>query len=231
MKRFYSEVGIEQAEGGWCVTLDGRPIRTPRGAVQLVPARSLAELLAGEWRAQGGDFDPKAFVFRDIADYAIDMVAPDRARAIETLLRYGESDTLCYRADPDEPLYRRQQELWEPLIAGCERRHGVALERVSGIVHRAHPSETLAKLRGVLEARDDFTLAALQNLASLAASLVTGLAALEADADAEQLFAAANCEEDWQAEQWGWDLEAKKRRDARLAGFLAAATFANAARS
>jgi chaperone required for assembly of F1-ATPase len=137
---------------------------------------------------------------------------------------------LCYRADPDEPLYRRQQELWEPLIAQCESSHDVALERVSGIVHRAHPPESLAKLRQALEVKDDFTLAALQNLASLATSLVTGLAALEPDADAERLFAAANCEEDWQAEQWGWDADAKKRRDARLAGFLAAATFAKAAR-
>ncbi|HEX9807620.1 MAG TPA: ATP12 family protein [Alteraurantiacibacter sp.] len=230
MKRFYSEVGIEQAEGGWCVTLDERPIRTHRGAVQLVPARSLAELLAGEWRAQGEEVDPKAFVFRDIADYAIDMVAADRAAAIGATLPFAETDTLCYRADPDEPLYRRQQELWEPLIAGCERRHGVALERVSGIVHRAHSPQTLAKLRQVLEAMDDFTLAALQNLASLATSLVTGLAALEPDADAEELFTAANCEEDWQAEQWGWDVEAKKRRDARLAGFVAAATFAKAVR-
>jgi chaperone required for assembly of F1-ATPase len=230
VKRFYSKVGIEQAEGGWCVTLDERPIRTHRGAVQLVPARSLAELLAGEWRAQGEEVDPKAFVFRDIADYAIDMVAPDRATAIATTLRFAESDTLCYRADPDEPLYRRQQELWEPLIAQCESSHGVALERVSGIVHRPHPPETLAKLRQTLEVKDDFTLAALQNLASLATSLVTGLAVLEPDANAEELFAAANCEEDWQAEQWGWDVDAKKRRDARLAGFLAAASFANAAR-
>lgn len=230
MKRFYSDVGIAEAEGGWCVTLDGRPIRTQRGAMQVVPVRMLAELLAGEWRAQGEEIDLRNFVFRDIADYALDVIAADRAPAIETLLRYGETDTLCYRADPDEPLYRRQKELWEPLIARCESRYDVALERVSGIVHRPHPPETLAKLREVLEAKDDFTLAALQNLASLAASLVTGLAALEPQADAETLFAAANCEEDWQAEQWGWDAEAKKRRGTRLAGFLAAARFAEAAR-
>jgi chaperone required for assembly of F1-ATPase len=230
MKRFWQDVTVAPADRGWRVALDGKPIRTQGGAPQVVPVEALARALASEWEAQGETVDPKAFVLRDLADFAIDQVVPDAAAAVARLLPYAETDTLCYRADPDEPLYRRQQELWEPLIAGCESRHGVILERVSGIVHRPQPPETLAKLRGVLEARDDFTLAALQNLASLATSLVTGLAALEPEADAEQLFAAADCEEDWQAEQWGWETEAKKRRDARLAGFVAAAEFAKAAR-
>jgi chaperone required for assembly of F1-ATPase len=133
---------------------------------------------------------------------------------------------LCYRADPDEPLYRRQQALWEPLLAALEARHGVKLERVSGIVHRTQPSETLAKLRAVLETRDDFTLAALSALAPLAASLTVALAALEADADVPALFAAANAEQDWQAEQWGWEWQAEEDRAKRLAAFEAAARFA-----
>lgn len=232
MKRFYRDVTTALADGsGWRVTLDGRPIRTPRGAAQVVPTEALAELLAGEWRTQGEDIDPRSLVFRDMVDYAIDVVASDRAEAVETLLRYADTDTLCYRADPDEPLHRRQVELWEPLVESCERRHDVAFQRVSGIVHRAHPPETLVTLRAMLESANPFELAALINVASLAASLVVALAAIEPDANAEELFAAANCEEDWQAEQWGWDSEAEKRRAARLAGFVAATRFAAAARN
>ena len=66
----------------------------------------------------------------------------------------------------------------------------------------------------------------MQTLASLAASLVVGLAGLEPGADAEALYAAANLEEDWQAEQWGWDREAEGRRARRQAEFAAAARFA-----
>ena len=47
MKRFWKDVSVEEAEGGWRVTLDGRPIRTQAGgAPQVVPARALAEALA-----------------------------------------------------------------------------------------------------------------------------------------------------------------------------------------
>ncbi|MBO0750149.1 MAG: molecular chaperone, partial [Porphyrobacter sp.] len=219
MKRFYKDVAVEESDGGFRVTLDGRPIRTQSGAAQIVPTRGLADALAEEWRAQGEVIDPKSFALRDLADFAIDHVAPDPAAAAARLLPFAETDTLCYRADPDEPLYRRQHELWEPLLQAAEARHGIRLERVSGIVHRPQPPETLDKLRAMLKALDPFTLAALETLTRLTASLTIGLHALEPHADADALFAAANCEQDWQAELWGWDRQAEQDRQKRLRTF------------
>ena len=230
MKRFWITVGVEPCEGGHRITLDGRPIRTQGGNPQAVPTRELAEAMADEWRGQGEQVDPKAFPLRDLADYAIDHVRGDREGTVAKLLGYAETDTLCYRADPDEALYRRQRELWEPLLTAFEARHGVRLERVSGVIHKPHPPETNERLRAVLTARDDFTLAAIQTLAPLAASLSIALEAVEPGADAEALFAAANCEQDWQAELWGWDLEAERGRALRLAAFEAAARFAELVR-
>jgi chaperone required for assembly of F1-ATPase len=229
MKRFWKEVTVVEADGGWSVALDGRPIRTQGGAAQVVPAKALAEALAGEWRAQGAEVDATAFPLRDLADFAVDHVQAGRAAAIAKLLAYAETDTLCYRADPEDPLYRRQQELWEPLVTAFEARHDVRLTRVSGIVHRAQPPETLARLREALALLDDFKLAALATLAPLAASLTVALAALDTDADPATLFAAANCEEDWQAELWGWDALAEAARARRLAAFEAAVEFARLA--
>jgi chaperone required for assembly of F1-ATPase len=226
MKRFWKDVAVEPFEGAYRVTLDGRPIRTQGGSPQVVPSEALAEALAAEWRAQGEEIDPRSFPLRDLADYAIDHVRADRAAVIADLLRYAETDTLCYRADPDEPLYRRQREVWEPLVTAFEARHGVRFERVSGVIHRAQPEATMARLGEVLAARDDFTLAALATLAPLAASLAVALEALEPGADPAALFAAANCEEDWQAELWGWDLQAERAREVRLAAFEKAVAFA-----
>jgi chaperone required for assembly of F1-ATPase len=229
MKRFYKDVAVEEAEGGFRVTLDGKPIRTQGGAAQVVPTRALAEAMADEWRGQGEEIDPKSFALRDLADFAIDHVVPDPAASAARLLPYAETDTLCYRADPDEPLYRRQQELWEPLLNALEARHGIRLERVSGIVHRPQPPETLARLRDVLEAFDPFTLAALETLTKLAASLTIGLLALGPDADPDALFAASNCEQDWQAELWGWEWQAEEDRARRLEAFRKALEFARLA--
>lgn len=226
MKRFYREVEVAGSAGAWRVELDGRAIRTQRGAEQLLPGRKLAEALAREWREQGEEIDPAAFPLRDMADYALDIVREDRADTIDKLLAFVETDTLCYRADPDEALYRRQIEIWEPLITAFEAREGVTMERVSGIMHRPQSEETLARLRARLEALDDFTLAALQALASLAASLTVGLAALEDDADLDALWDAANLEELWQVELWGRDEQAEARREQRKGEFVSAAQFA-----
>jgi len=222
MKRFYEQVTVEAAEGGWQVALDGRRLKTPAGAPQIVPTRALAEALAEEWRLQPQKIDPRGLPMRDMADYAIDRVRGDRAATIAAILNFAETDTLCYRADPGDPLRKRQDEWWDALLAPVEARLGARFERIDGIGHRPQPRETLAAARSRLEGENVFTLAALQNLSALAASLAIAFAAVEPEADGETLFAAANLEEDWQAVEWGWDSEALARRDGRLAGFLLA---------
>ena len=229
MKRFYKTVTVAPEAGGFRVMLDQRGIRTARGQPQVAPTEALAQALAAEWDAQGEEIDPQRFFFRDLADYAIDVVAADRSGVIRGLLPYADTDTLCYRAEPDEPLHARQLDVWEPLLAAAEHRWDVHFERIGGIIHRAQPPATLARMEAALAARSDFALAAVQTLASLAASLVIALAATEPDADIEALWDAANLEEDWQAELWGKDAEAMERRERRLTAFALAARFARLA--
>ncbi len=228
MKRFYKDVTLAHSDLGWHVMLDGRPIKTPSGAPQVVASKQLAEMLANEWRSQGETIIPSSFRFRDMTDYALDVVARDPAEIIDKLIGFAETDTLCYRADPEEALYRRQQELWEPLITALEAREGISLHRVSGIVHKAQPNGSLKKLRQRLAELPPLQLAALELLTSLSASLCVGLAALEEGADGEALWAAASLEEEWQADLWGREEGAEERRARRKADFLAAMEFARA---
>ena len=231
MKRFYKNVSVERSAAGYHVALDGRPVKTQRGGSQVVSSQALAEELAAEWAGQGETIDPARFAFRDMADYALDVVPTDRAGIAAKLLRYAETDTLCYRADPDEPLWHRQRDVWDPLVDALEAREGVTLERVSGVVARPHPAATMETLKARIETHDDFTLAALEQLTALAASLCIGLAALDHNADGEALWAAANLEEDWQIEQWGADEEAAARRAERLEAFLKAIEFVRLAQT
>lgn len=230
MKRFYQNVSVAAENGGWRVLLDGRGIKTVAGKPQLLPTRALAEALAEEWADQGEQLDPAAFILRDLADYAIDVVSQDRTDVIRSLVAFAGTDTLCYRAEPDEPLRERQEEVWEPLLHAAEHRWDVHFERIGGIMHRPQPAATLARMQAVLDAESDHAIAALNTLASLAASLVIALAALASDAQAETLWDAANLEEDWQVELWGKDYEAEALRERRLATFATAMRFARLAR-
>jgi chaperone required for assembly of F1-ATPase len=233
IRRFYKDVTLgEQPGGGWQVLLDGRGVKTVGGAAQIAPTLALAEALAAEWRRQGEKIDPASLPLRDMADYAIDIVAADPAAIAGALVAYAETDTLCYRADPDEPLHARQQEVWEPLLAAFEAAHGISLVRVSGVLHRPQPPAAIAALRERLLTLDPFALAGVEAMAKLAASLVTALAALEATGEDEPLalWQAVCLEEEWQADLWGRDWEAEERRERREADFLRACAFARLAR-
>lgn len=229
IRRFYKDVTLAaQPAGGFQVMLDARGVKTVGGKPQIVPAQALGEAMAAEWRAQGEKIDPASLPLRDMADYAIDIVSADPAAIARALVAYADTDTLCYRADPDEALYQRQQTEWEPLLARVEAAHGITLTRISGIVHRPQPPEALAALEARLLALPPFVLTGVEAMAKLAASLVTALAALDArhEDEARMLWQAACLEEEWQADLWGRDWEAEERRARREADFLRAAAFA-----
>ncbi|WDA42936.1 molecular chaperone [Erythrobacter sp. BLCC-B19] len=233
MRRFYKDVTLASQAGGFQVMLDARGVKTVGGAPQIVPTRALAEAMAAEWARQGDKIDTASLPLRDMADYAIDIVAADPANVAEGLIAYAETDTLCYRADPDEPLHARQQAVWEPLLAGFEAAHGITLVRVSGVLHRPQPPESLDVLRARLLTLPPFVLAGVEAMTKLAASLVTALAALDAALEDEPraLWQAVCLEEEWQADLWGRDWEAEERRERREADFLRACAFARLAKT
>lgn len=225
MKRFYTDVSVHVVPNGFQVMLDGRPVKTQLGHPQIAPSQRLAEALASEWAAQGEEINKAALVYRDLIDYALDIIAPDPSETITKLLHYGETDTLLYRAPQGEALHRRQNEMWEPITQKIEGAYAVTFARIMGVIHSAQPAENFAKIRAQLDAIDVFTLAALYTMSSLSASLIIGLSALNDTAEAEALWNAANLEEDFQAELWGHDADADAIRRARAKNFTDALNF------
>ena len=215
MKRFWTEVSVDD-DGE--VRLDGRPVRTPGRAPLALPTPALAQAVAEEWRGVGETLDPRAMPLTGLANAAIDRIAPDPAAFAAGLARYGESDLLCYRAADPADLVARQSAAWDPLLAWARDRYDVHIETVAGIMHRAQPPATLARLADAVASRDAFALAALSPIVTTTGTLVGALALAEAAVDADTLWHAAHVDEDWQAEQWGEDplaadARAAKRRD------------------
>ena len=92
MKRFYTEVSVAAAVGGFAIRLDGRGVKTPERAPLLLPNASLAEAIADEWRAQGEEIDPRAMPLTCLANAAIDRIAADHDRFVRDIAVYVEHD-------------------------------------------------------------------------------------------------------------------------------------------
>lgn len=222
VKRFWKDVTVEPGNG---IALDGKPVRTPGRAALAVPTRALAEAIAEEWRAVGETIDPRAMPLTGLANAAIDRVAPDPAAFATGLAAYGESDLLYYRAEDPPELIARQRAAWDPLLDWARGRYDVHFEPVAGVMHRAQPEATIARLGEAVAALDSLRLAGLSPVVTIGGSLVAALALLEGAADADTIWRAAHVDEDWQAEQWGEDLLAAQARESRRADFDAGVRF------
>ncbi len=221
-RRFYAEAGVRLAAGGWTVTLDGRPVRTPKRLPLILPRRALAEAVAAEWAAQGQAVVPASMPMMTLASTALDVVAADPGPAIAEIAAYAGSDLVCYRAEGPASLAARQAAAWNPPVAWFEHETGERLTVSEGIVHRPQAPALIARVEALLAALDPFTLTAVHSLTTLTGSAVLALAVLHRQTGADEAWAAAHVDETWQAEQWGEDAEAKARLDARRNAFEAA---------
>lgn len=217
-RRFYKEAAVTALEdGAFGIVLDGRPVRTPGGALVAVPASPLAEAVAAEWAAQDGTVRPLTMPMMRLAATAIDRIGRERDVQVVQIAAYGGNELLCYRADAPEALVRRQAETWQPLLDWCAETYGAQLAATGGVTHVEQPPESLAALRAAVAEMDDFRLAAVSQLTAACGSLVLALALCAGRIDAAEAVAASQLDEHWQAETWGRDAEAEARR-ATLAG-------------
>ena len=225
MKRFWKDVGVEREGDGWAIQLDGRPVKTPARAALVVPAKSLADGIADEWRAVGEKIDPRAMPLTGLANAAIDRVAPHPQDFAQAVARYAEADLACYRADRPRELVSRQEEEWDWLLSWARRRFDVDFVTTSGVTHVDQPQATVERLSHAVAALDPFRLAGLSPLVTVGGSLIAGLAVLEKAIKSDRAWHAVSVDERWQLEQWGSDAEAELALANRQRDFLAAAKF------
>src|ERR1700689_2066398 len=106
MKRFYKSVGVQQAGGNFAVTLDGRTVKTPGGAVMVVKSPRLADAIAAEWARQEGEIDLDCLHLTRPAYAAGDS---DGAAIAEKALNFARSDAAFYRAHEPAELVGGQE--------------------------------------------------------------------------------------------------------------------------
>ncbi len=224
-KRFWKDVAVEDAPGGYTVRLDARPLRTPAKRPLILPTRALAEAVAAEWRSVEGAVDPRLMPMTRSGNAAVDKVTPQFAEVAALIAAYGGSDLVCYRAEAPAALVVRQGAGWDPILDWGAERYGARLAATRGVVPVSQPKEALAALSAVVHGVTPFELTALHDLVSISGSLLLGLAATAPESDPGALWRLSRIDEDWQAELWGEDEEAAAAAEAKRRDFLHAHRF------
>lgn len=83
-----------------------------------VPSRALAAAIASEWDSQQQFLKPAQMPLTTLACTILDQVCEQPHHYQESVLRYVNTDTLRYWADPtnDPTLYGEQERLWTPVL-------------------------------------------------------------------------------------------------------------------
>jgi chaperone required for assembly of F1-ATPase len=223
IKRFYEKVATAAVEGGYAVHLDGRALRTPAKTVLVVPDESIAAAIASEWAGQKDFVIPGSMPLTRLVNSALDGVSREPEATRAEILRYAGSDMLCYRSAGPDKLVALQDEFWAPLIGWMQDRFQARFLLAEGIVHVEQFPETIEAVDAALGDLDILRLAALNTITTLTGSAILAVAVLHRHLSAEEAWAAAHVDEDYQIALWGEDDEARARRAGRWNEMQAAA--------
>lgn len=222
-KRFYTDVTVAPAEGGFAVLLDGKTVKTPARNGLVLPTKGAAELVMAEWQAQVDVIDPGTMPITRLVNTALDAVAVSMDDVLDDIVRFSGSDLLCYRADGPQELVARQSAQWDGVLTWLADRHGARFIQTSGVIHVEQPKPATDAFRQALISYNHaFALASLHVMTSLTGSAILALAIADGHLSLEQGWDIAHLDENWTDEHWGTDSEAQARRNARLVDMRAA---------
>ena len=213
MKRFYKEVSVEKAGDVYLVKLDKSTVKTPSQNPLVIASKNMAEAIAKEWDTHDEDLDMSIMPLTQMLNTQIDKVSVNRSVIEEQILKYAESDLVCYYAEEPADLVQRQKDIWGGLLSDwLKDKYDVTLRVTSGIHHVEQSVQDLEALRVIIKSLSLERLTALHAVAPVGGSLVIGLAFIDDHLSPEEAVQAIYLDEIYQAERWGEDEEGLNER-------------------
>lgn len=186
------------------------PALTPAKKTFALPTAALTDAIAAEWQGKK-QFNAGKMPLTALAYTAIDRVEAQPENALDILLAYVDTDTLCYRSSSSDALKKLQHEQWDPVLVWAGGKFNAIWQTTSGVMPLEQPEALHAAIRNYLSSQDSMRLTACTVLASLYSSLVLAIAVMEKRLNADGAFELSRLEEEYQNEQWGVDPMAAQR--------------------
>ncbi len=224
-KRFYLEAIAAPSGEGWAILLDGKPVKTMAKQKLVIASKVIADAVATEWRAQKEFINPDHMPLTRLANITLDRIPLDRAALIDDVVRYAETDLVCYHAPGTESLGRMQHATFEPLLEWARVSYALDFSTTEAIMPIIQPPQTLANARALIEQTTDAELAGLAMMVPLLGSFVLSVALWKRRLEVDQALKAARLDEDLHTEKYGIDDEAaaawaNKEKDIRASAFF-----------
>ena len=229
MKRIYKIVSTKNTPKGYEILLDDRPLKTPGKKSFLLPCEALAQEVMREWAGQGKKIIPDTMPITQIICTKIDRVCSERAAMTKEILKYLDTDLLCYRTLEPAQLAEKQRESWDPWLSWFHKEFDVSLLTTTDLKALRQPEKAHHEVRAFVNSLDEDRFTILQLITPLAGSVILALAFIRQAIAAEALFQAIRVEETYQAilykaDQYGPDPMQEKKDISTRRDLVAAET-------
>ncbi|KAM0749253.1 ATP12-domain-containing protein [Meredithblackwellia eburnea MCA 4105] len=208
MRRFWKTVSIDKkSDGSYGVLLDKRVLKTPGGVPLILPKDRLAvtALIVEEWENQLSVLKPHTLPMTSITARALDGLHDPAVRSdlVESLLKYLDTDTVCFHEEFPPALVKLQNEHWLPLLDWVNETFKVKTVIYEGILGTKQTADTVLKLGAVVAGYDQFKLAAFERAVMASKSYLIALALVEGHFTVDEAAQAAHVEVQSQINRWG----------------------------
>lgn len=231
MKKFYKLVSTCKEGDVYHIHLDGRAVKCPSGKELSVPSEALANEIVKEWALQDSDILPDTMPLTQMMTTCIDRVGTERVAMEGPLLKYLDTDLLCYRCG-DEPVGQReaQEKSWNPWLEWFAQNFGYNLRTTTSIAALSQDEKLHAKVAEYVRGMSNERFTAFQLVVASSGSIVLGLAFEAGAISPQQIFDAAHVEESFKGEiyneeKYGLAPHEETKRAAMLRDLEASASF------
>ena len=221
MKRFYKLVSIGKSKDGFNILLDGRPVKNASGLPLLCLNEAIANHVMQEWAQQVDEIVPDDMPFMQIENTRIERVSSERKVMTKSLLKYLDTDLICYIVDEPKQLAKMQNEHWSKWRTWFEKKFGTTLDVTNGLAALTQKPEAHRAVQEFVKNLDDAKFTILQIIVPLSGSLILGMAFVDGEASPQDVFAACTIEEThkdelYNAEKYGKDPLLEKKQKAAM---------------
>ena len=204
MKKLWKTVEVtELTTNSYQILLDKKILKTPMQNDLIFTNYRISYETSLEWDINSDELDTDEMIFFGIFSTAIDRIVNDRVLYINEIMKF---------VDPGE-LVELQNKHWDPILLIIKKYIGEEIEVFTGIMPGKQNIQVHNKIKKLIHNFSNIELSILHRLTNIIGSIFISLCVIKGDILKKYICQLCFLDELWQAENWGVEEEAAKKRD------------------
>lgn len=187
---------------------NNKKIKTTKGNVIKVRGLSFAKKILNKVEKEKNIKDSN---FLKLFFFSSDLDLKQRFVIRKTIIKYLDTDLVCYRANKGTELEKMQSKHWDPYIFFCERNFKLIYKKNYTIMPLKQEISNKDKVVKLLDNMDKYTLTAFFFLVEFTNSIIISLNILYKSVSNNLVWRDCNLEDEYNQLKWGKDEDFQKK--------------------